>query len=245
MVAALHLTTSIALASTLLKELLTVNALDDSKTGLAGAMDRGLEEAVEFLVANGADLRLDHGRSILLHVTERNWHNAGKVIDEQAECSISADDTPVVRNKLLSILATYRCVVKQVRRLVLQEDFDLKSQDRTTGEIALFLVIELQYPQIVQILLDAGVDINAKDNTGKTALHRATRREDRGMVELLLRNGAKVDCKDDKGWTAWSANVQSRNAHILGLLLKAGADPSTRGLQGVSELYTAAKGDDT
>ena len=86
--------------------------------------------------------------------------------------------------------------------------------------------------------------MNAKDNTGQSALFRATRRRHKDMMGLLLANGADVHLKDDEGRTAWSANVRSRDRHILDLLLEAGADPSTRGLQGVSELYTAAKDGD-
>ncbi|KAI9859761.1 MAG: hypothetical protein M1813_006478 [Trichoglossum hirsutum] len=250
-VTALHLAASMGLAkvaSMLLKETPNIDAVDETgKTALAVAMERGFEKAVEFLVNSGAcvDLRHDHGRAILLHVTERNWHNAGKIIAERAQSSMSDDDSSVVRNQLRFILAVYHGEVDGVRHLVHQDDLNLECGDRTTGEMALFLAVELENAQIVQILLDAGVDINAKDNAGQTALHRATCRQNEATIKLLLSNRAEVDRKDDNGRTAWSANVQSRNKHILGLLLSAGADPSTRGLQGVSELYTAAKDGDT
>ena len=57
---------------------------------------------------------------------------------------------------------------------------------------------------IVTALLDAGADVNAVTNDGKTALMAAASRSDGGadIVELLLKRGAKRDCVDAEGKTA-------------------------------------------
>ena len=99
---------------------------------------------------------------------------------------------------------------------------------------------------MAQSLLNLSIDVNAKDNSGVTALHQATRRKNEPLIRLLLSRGAMVDCKDDDGRTPWSANIRSRDhQRILSILREVGADSSTRGLQGVSELYTAAKDGET
>ena len=47
--------------------------------------------------------------------------------------------------------------------------------------------------------LDAGSDVNAKDNLGATPLHWATVNGHKEIVELLIANGADVNAKDDRG----------------------------------------------
>lgn len=250
-VTALHLAASMGLAkvaSMLLKETPNIDAVDETgKTALAVAIERGFEKAVEFLVTSGAcvDLRCDHGRWILLRATERNWQNVGNIIGERARTALKDERSPSAHRQIKLILAIYYGQVNEMLDLIQQAEFDVKSNDRSIGEMALFIAVEREYLQMVQGLLSVGVDVNAKDSVCQTALHRATRRANEEMMKLLLKNGAEVDAKDDDERTAWSANVRLRNPRVLGILLQAGADPSTRGLQGVSELYTAAKEGDT
>lgn len=54
----------------------------------------------------------------------------------------------------------------------------------------------------VRLLLDAGANINAKDNTGRTALHGATQRGWAEMIRFLVENGADVNAADNNGMTA-------------------------------------------
>jgi len=50
--------------------------------------------------------------------------------------------------------------------------------------------------QAIQICLDHGVDINAFNNNGQTALHRAAQRGADQIVKFLAERGAKLDMKD-------------------------------------------------
>jgi len=56
---------------------------------------------------------------------------------------------------------------------------------------------------LIQWLIDTKqIDINAKDQSGETALHRATRQNNREVVELLARNGADLTIKNNEGLRA-------------------------------------------
>ena len=250
-VTALHLAASMGLAkvaSLILKETPDVNAIDNTgKTALALAMERGFEKAAEILVNSGASVNLssDHGRSILLMVAERDWHNVAKLITQQARkalpggspCASGEDDIAL-------ILAAFEGDQEEIQHYAkyVTDTVDKKGLDAVNT--SLFIAVETERLQTIENLLSVGVNVNAKDSTGQSALFRATRRRHEDMVKLLLANKADVHLKDDEGRTAWSANVHSRDECILNLLLEAGADPSTCGLQGVSELYTAAKDGD-
>ncbi len=50
----------------------------------------------------------------------------------------------------------------------------------------------------IQEILGSGIDVNAQDATGNTALHYAIFREDRKLIKLLLNHGADVDIKNNK-----------------------------------------------
>jgi ankyrin repeat protein len=198
------------------------------------------EKAVEFLISSGArvDLCNEHGQGIFLLVAERDW---GYVADMIAKRALAT--TPEVYSVSL-LTATYYGNEKQVSNL-LDQTKEAPSKCTNFEEMALFLAVERDFPDVVQILLSAGVDVDAKDSIGQTSLHRATRRGSARLIRTLFRNGAKVDIMNDDGRTAWSANISSKNERILQILLDEGADPNTRGHNGVSELYSAAAGGNT
>ncbi len=55
---------------------------------------------------------------------------------------------------------------------------------------------------ILQLLLEAGADVNARDQRQQTALHFAARAGWTGVVKLLVARGADVSVKDAQGRTA-------------------------------------------
>jgi ankyrin repeat protein len=72
----------------------------------------------------------------------------------------------------------------------------------------------------IKLCLDAGVDVNAADNQGETALHGAAQKGWDQVVQFLVDHGAKLDVKDKKGRTPLDA--------ANGLLGNGGFDGSRR-----------------
>lgn len=50
------------------------------------------------------------------------------------------------------------------------------------------------------MLLELGVDVNRKDDCGRTPLHRARNKNDTDCFLLLLRYGANITATDDRGY---------------------------------------------
>ena len=79
----------------------------------------------------------------------------------------------------------------------------------------------------VRTLLRPGVNVNAPQGDGATALHWAAHRNDVAAADLLLRAGAAVNAANDLGATAiWLAGV---NGSAVGLVLVAEANPVATG----------------
>jgi ankyrin repeat protein len=55
--------------------------------------------------------------------------------------------------------------------------------------------------ETVKILLSRGVNVNAADDTGQTALHYAALSMD-SVVDYLVKNGANIEAADTRGRTA-------------------------------------------
>jgi hypothetical protein len=58
--------------------------------------------------------------------------------------------------------------------------------------------------EALQVALDLGVDINAVDENGETAMHGAAYKNLPGAVEFLARKGAKIEIwnrRNKQGWT--------------------------------------------
>ena len=112
------------------------------------------------------------------------------------------------------------------------------------GETALHLAASQGTTEIVESLLGAGADFNAKDRFGRTPLHRAVWSDDILTIERLIHAGADVEARSEDGRTplleACSARDESTYAAIH-FLLKAGADVNTADHERVTPLIASAR----
>lgn len=93
----------------------------------------------------------------------------------------------------------------------------------------------------VRALLKQGVNVNAAEADGTTALHWASYRDDGELVELLIRAGAKVNAANDLGATPLWAASQNGSAGMVRRLLQAGANPNLALLRGETPLMVGAR----
>jgi ankyrin repeat protein len=72
---------------------------------------------------------------------------------------------------------------------------------RGQGVFAKDYASEAQLLEAVRLLVESGVDVNAANDAGQTALHIAAQASD-GIVKYLAEHGANLDAKDKQGRTA-------------------------------------------
>ena len=94
----------------------------------------------------------------------------------------------------------------------------------------------------VKALLDAGANVNATDDSGRTPLISAVQSHNLQAIKLLLERGAQVNLRDQVQGTAlsWAAGFFG-DAPTLNLLLSSGADVNVADTNGVTPLIWAAR----
>ncbi len=78
----------------------------------------------------------------------------------------------------------------------------------------------------LKALLSAGVDVNAKNTAGRTALMGAAYYGNRSIVKELVVEGVDVNLADEQGKTALMIAVANKRLKVVEVLLDAGADAS-------------------
>jgi len=237
---------------------------DNAVSGLWLAAYFGLKEIVGSLLQNGADpeVRTSNGDTAL-HVAVRNGHKTTVQLllenkaDVNAECIRDKDFT---MDKQLKITETIIELVGQGDK----EAFDMflkhrsadnwlelaegylrgKGFDITTtshGDRPLHMAAEYGEPEIAEMLLDNGADINARGSHGLTALQIASEESEDQIVTLLLDRGAMADPQDQGNRTALQLALEESSDKILQSLLKEGANDKGEGEYSVGALQWALR----
>lgn len=125
------------------------------------------------------------------------------------------------------------------------------------SELQLHEAVRKQNVDAVITLINQGIDVNAQDSRGLTALHLAVRKYSSAydnnrknvkdnrevlisyMIEILLNSGAYVNIQDLEGKTPLHYLVGSATANLVELFLTFNADVNLQDRQGNIALYNA------
>lgn len=95
--------------------------------------------------------------------------------------------------------------------------------------------------EVVARLLGEGVDVNAADAVGTTALHLAASEGQTAVARILIAGGAHVDQAEYDGDTPLVNASVFGHAEIVELLLQNGADPEVESSQGYKPIQHARR----
>ena len=97
----------------------------------------------------------------------------------------------------------------------------------------------------VRALLAEGIEVDAPQADGATALAWAVHRDDAAMAGLLLRAGADANAANDLGVSPLMLAAENGSAPMIERLLEAGADPNLARPAGGTALMMAARAGNT
>ena len=122
-----------------------------------------------------------------------------------------------------------------VVELLISHGADLSTRD-WMGRTLLVYALTKGSP-VVKALLDAGIEVNAQDDLGATALSNAVINQDDEVFDLLLRYGADVKLLSDGGSIALQSAIANKHFDRVLRLLDLGIDINARSSDGETVLF--------
>lgn len=124
----------------------------------------------------------------------------------------------------------------EATQALLHAGFSVSEPDTRTGKFPLHWAVTRGTPEVVELLLRRGADVNARDQFGETPLHALARLDHwrtSAMAPLLLASGADLEARDIRGFTPLHVAAGADNLRIVDLYAarpQLREAPSTAGL---------------
>jgi uncharacterized protein len=214
----------------------------DGRTALHCAAAAGDVRMVDLLLGAGADINIraysDESGDTALGFAIDNDHDA--IIQLLLE---NGADVDLGHSLASAICGTQKSTV---HRLIEHEvDLEAPQGDFYTGGAAIHVAVNENCGEILELLLEHGANIEARDNCGYTALALAVVMRTTKIVQLLLQNGADTTSQSKEGETPLHLAAMGDYDGVVQLLLDFGADLSLKDRYGRTAAHLAdLAGDD-
>ncbi|EMM73772.1 ankyrin repeat domain-containing protein [Leptospira weilii] len=181
----------------------------DGNSPLLLAVSRDLRtDFVESLIKSGAEVNVisrGGGSALFSACFNRNLSMIQLLIRNQADLTIKND---YGTNLLMAVASSGKN-----QRHALQSGPDIiTDSDKLTFADAT--------KEIVELLINGGLEVNGRDSLQRTALMFAAQKNDVPMMEVLLKKGADINIQDGSGYTALIWSILFNNPEATKYLLK-------------------------
>ena len=105
-----------------------------------------------------------------------------------------------------------------------------------------YAAVEASDPAVMQALVDAGADLEARDVAGSTALHYAAQNHNNGIIKVLIEAGADITATQEGGATALHLAALHSTPAVMTELMNAGADVNAEDWDGKTAFDYAKRG---
>ncbi|CAM9639938.1 unnamed protein product, partial [Scytosiphon promiscuus] len=207
----------------------------DGSPALVLAVANDCADTITLLAQRGADVNAanDDGDTAL-HRAARGNHlrSVGALI------AASADIESSDRHARTPLVAAFRSAFYRWK-----EEGEDSTPPPSTSPTLLHYCACLGCPlSLVQALLDAGADVDARDERGLTPLHKALERGRLDVFRTLLVHGADADARDPDGRAVLhrAAVADENRVDFVDDLISAGAATHTKDNEGCTPLHLAA-----
>ena len=206
-------------------------------------------DVVQVLIDAGADIEKENsqGYTPLLFACVKGFLDTVKVLVQAgAELRVAGAD-----GDTCLIAASREGHTETVRYLVGLEQVDVDQEGGPDATTALHEAVDKNHADVVQVLIDAGADIEKRDSVGRTPLILACVRGCLDAVKVLVQAGAELrvtDSNDDtclitvgteNNFTALLEAVGKNHAAVVQVLIDAGADIEEEDSDGCTPLVLA------
>lgn len=195
-------------------------------------------DVVEYLIDSGADVTVKTNAGWgILHCA----YNSADVTEIALSKTNLDVNMPSPSGTALILASRYGC--PEVVEVLLRHGADLEATESHSGSHALYYAILGRNLAIVRMLLEAGADINSRNNNNnntpiQVAVYYAKGTDDE-FVQLLLEYHPELNLYDNDGDTALNLVIDKTPVACIRRLINAGADPTILNTRGKSPLSTA------
>ncbi|MCX6774380.1 MAG: ankyrin repeat domain-containing protein [Candidatus Micrarchaeota archaeon] len=101
---------------------------------------------------------------------------------------------------------------------LLKAGADINAKDDFNRTVLMYAIRNISNIKTCALLIGKGVDVNAKNKNGETALMSAASRGNIRACRLLIENGAKTDVFDNNMWTAPMYAIKSGHSETASFI---------------------------
>ena len=221
----------------------TPNAIDDDALeNVAGGFNMGTKLASAGLAA----MALFSGASV--GATSKGSDNFGAQSGSAIVQSVDKDKQSVVSEKFDKVKNWIKDNVNAVTgRSIGSTTLDVTAnttskENNKQMEAQWFTAAQEGQLDVIKKLLDKGININAKDENGQTALMHAAMYHNNAILKELINRGADLSIKDNDGYTALMNAAFHCDVEGTKELINRGSDLNAKTNNGMSIFHVAAWG---
>ena len=228
---------------------------DDGSTDLMWAVYEGNVAEVKRLLRAGADVSLanKYGATPMSLAADEGNAEIVKVLLE-----VGADADSPNADGQTALQAVARTGNVEAARALLDHGAHVDAREKWGGQTALMWASARRHPEMMQLLISKGADVNARsidrdyqrhvtaegrpkslDSGGLTPLLYAARENCIACVDVLLKNRVDIDLQDPDGVTPLLVAIMNANWDLAQQLITADADVNQWDMFGESPLFTA------
>ncbi|XP_059162586.1 ankyrin repeat domain-containing protein 17-like [Physella acuta] len=200
------------------------------------AAEKGYKEIIRLLVQEGANVNASHDyKSPLMSATDPNVMEL--LIELGADVNVIFEKYGTSYSTLTSILNESKMVCNndillERVNVLLQNGANVNVEDKAGNTPLMVASKKLDKKEVMRALLQAGADINKRNNNGDSALHFATNGESIESAKVLLEFKADINLKNYIGQTPLFSSLPRSYMQMIEFMLENNAnvnDADTKG----------------
>jgi len=184
------------------------------KTALMLAAGNGRVEATQLLLKRNAAIdtqEIDGMTALMMAASDGKTETVKLLVDSGANVNITNNygATAMTNAAFFNHAESVKAILSSKQKVNVD-----------TNENALLIAAGLGLADIIQLLVDYGVDVNARGKNGRTPLMAAVEFNHVNAAKVLLKNKANSKAQDSEGESIMSIAKDKGNSEIIALLNK-------------------------